>query len=253
MANGIEIGVQLYTLRKLCKTPEGVAEVMRRVASLGAKNVQLSSICEMPAEQLRKIADENSLTICGTHSPFDRFVNDIDRLAEEHNIMGATVAGLGMMPQRFTKNEDSLKEFIELANGFCEKLKPYGVRFGYHNHFMEFKKINGKTKLDIMIEQCPDMQFILDTYWVKFSGFEPLDYINKLSGRLDLLHLKDYKKSLFVKKICDVGSGTLDFASILSAADNAGTKWAVIEHDFTSEPYRTVENGIKHFNSVYRG
>lgn len=251
MSNNIEIGVQLYTLRKLCKTPQGVRQVIEKCAALGAKNVQLSSICDMPAADLRKIADDNGIVICGTHSPFDRFVNDIDRLAEEHLTLGAEIAGLGMMPQKFTRSEDSLKEFIELANGFCDKLKPYGLKFGYHNHFMEFKKIGDKTKLDLMIEQCPDMQFILDTYWVKFSGFEPLDYIGKLSGRLDLLHLKDYKKSLFFKKIEDVGSGTLDFGAILASADKAGTKWAVIEHDFTRNPYQTVENGIKHFHSVY--
>ncbi len=251
MANAIEIGVQLYTLRRLCKTPEGVAEVMSRVSKLGAKNVQLSAICDMPAADLRQLADACGLVICGTHSPFERLVNDIDRLAEEHLTLGADIVGLGMMPSKFTRGEDALKEFIELANGFCEQLKPYGLKFGYHNHFMEFKKIGDKTKLDLMIEQCPDMQFILDTYWVKFSGFEPVDYINKLNGRLDLLHLKDYKKTLFLKKIEDVGSGALDFGAILAAADRAGTKWAVIEHDHTSEPYRTVEKGIAHFHSVY--
>lgn len=253
MGNIIEAGAQLYTLRSLCKTPAGVEDVMRRVAQLGAKTVQLSSICEMPAADLRRIADANGLTICGTHSPFDRLLNDIDRLAEEHLTLGAPIIGLGMMPRKFTKDEDALKEFIELANGFCEKLKPYSLKFGYHNHFMEFKKIGGKTKLELMIEQCPDMQFILDTYWVKFSGFEPVYYINKLDGRLDLLHLKDYKKSLLLKKICDVGSGELDFGEILAAADKVGTKWAVIEHDFTREPYRTVKNGIKHFHTVYHG
>lgn len=251
MENKIEIGVQLYTLRRLCRTPEGVAKVIGNCARLGASTVQLSSICEMPAKQLRSIADGCGVSICATHSPFARITGDLDRLAEEHLIMGAEVIGLGMMPREYLKTPDSLSRFIEIANTTAEKLKPYGLKFGYHNHFYEFRKFSGETKYDIMLRECPDVQFILDTYWVKFSGYEPVEYIAKLSGRLDLLHLKDYRKAFIGGKICDVGAGVLDFGEILAAAQSAGTKWAVIEHDFTREPYRTVENGINHFHSVY--
>ena len=249
----IELGVQLYTMRKLCKTPHGVKEVMERIAKLGAKTVQISSICEMNAGELRKIADDNDLTINGTHSPFERIKNNLDVLAEEHLVLGAEIVGLGMMPLAYSSSEEGLRRFIDFAGETVEKLKPYGLKFGYHNHSGEFKKLGGKPKLDIMIESLPEMQFILDTFWVKFAGYEPVEYIKKLKGRLNLLHLKDYKKTFFIPHIKDVGSGSLDFSEILKQAELTGTKWAVIEHDNTTKPYETIENSITYLKSIYNG
>lgn len=248
----IEIGVQLYTFRRLCKTPAGVKEVMEKVAALGATNVQLSSICEMSAKSLREIADGCGLIINGTHSPFARIVNDIDALAEEHLTMGCEIVGLGMMPQKFTRGEDSLKRFCEITNTACEKLKPYGLKFGYHNHWMEFKEIGGVPKLDIMAREVPEMQFIFDTFWARFAGHDPLAYVEKFANRLDLLHLKDYSKFGFMTgKVRDIGKGTIDFAPILRAAEKGGTKWAVIEHDSTKRPYVTVEDSINFIKTIY--
>lgn len=229
-------GVQLYTFRKHLKTPTEVEQVMSGISKLGSKTVQISGVCEMPAKRLREIADANGMTICGTHSPFNRITDDLDALAEEHLEMGCDNVGLGMMPVQYLMGADGIKRFCEIANTVCEKLKPYNLKFGYHNHFRELKKIGDKVILDILADEVPDLQFILDTYWVKFAGEDPVKYLNKYSGRLDLIHLKDYKKGVIFKHIADVGSGSLDWKAIIEAAKKSGTKYAVIEHDNTKDP-----------------
>ncbi len=243
-------GSQLYTFRKMMTTPDRVEEVMAGVAKLGAKTVQLSGLCEMPAKRVKEIADANGLSICGTHSPFERIVNDTDALAEEHIIMGTDSVGLGMMPVKYITNADGIKRFAEIANTVCEKLKPYNLKFGYHNHSREFKRDGDRVYLDILADEVPDLQFILDTYWVKFAGEDPVKYLKKYTGRLELIHLKDYKKGKIFKKIEDVGSGTLDWKAIIDAAKKAGTKYAVIEHDTTKDPYRTTENGLNFIKTI---
>lgn len=243
-------GVQLYTFRKLMKTPAEVERVLSGISKLGSKTVQVSGVCEMPVKRLRELADRNGMSICGTHSPFNRITDDTDALAEEHLIMGCDSVGLGMMPVKYLTGADGIKRFCEIANTVCEKLKPYNLKFGYHNHFRELKKVGDKVILDTLAEEVPDMQLILDTYWVKFAGSDPVEYLSKYAGRLDLIHLKDYRKGLLFNHIEDVGSGSLDWGAIIEAAKKSGTKYAVIEHDTTKEPYRTIEKSLKFIDTV---
>ncbi len=248
--NDIIYGVQLYTFRKLMKTPAEAEKVLSGIAKLGSKTVQISGVCEMPAKRLRELADENGMSICGTHSPFNRITDDTNALAEEHLIMGCDSVGLGMMPVKYLTGADGIKRFCEIANTVCEKLKPYGLKFGYHNHFRELKMIGDKVILDTLAEEVADMQIILDTYWVKFAGSDPVEYLSKYAGRLDLIHLKDFRKGKVFKHIADVGSGSLDWSAIIEAAKKSGTKYAVIEHDTTKEPYRTIEKSLNFINTV---
>lgn len=246
----IVYGVQLYTFRKQLKTPEQVEKVFKELSQLECKTVQISGMCELPAKRLREIADSNNISVCSTHSPFDRIINDLDALAREHLVMGCEIIGLGMMPIKYLTGAEGIKRFCEIANAICGKLKPYGLKFGYHNHFRELKTLGEGVILDILAKEIPDMQLILDTYWVKYAGKDPVEFINKYPGRLDLIHLKDYNKGMLFKHIADVGSGSLNWSEIIKAANNAGTKYAVVEHDNTKDPLLTVKNSLDFIRTI---
>lgn len=243
-------GVQLYSLRKYCRTPEGVAETFKKVKEMGAKTVQLSAICPMPAAELRRLSEENGLIICGTHTPFGRLSKELGKVAEEHLIFGSGIIGIGSMPNEFRGSLDGVKRFVDFANETAERLKPYGLKFAYHNHQFEFEAAgDGQTYYDYMIQNTnPAVQFILDTYWVKFTGRDPVEYINKLKGRLDLLHLKDYQKVLGLPIMRAVGKGTIGFAEVIKAAKEAGTKFAVAELDISPNPIKSMQDSMEYIN-----
>ena len=41
----MQIGAQMYTTRESCKTLEGFAETLRRIADIGYQTVQVSGTC----------------------------------------------------------------------------------------------------------------------------------------------------------------------------------------------------------------
>lgn len=57
------VGAQLYTVRDFCKTPEDLAETLKKIADIGYTSVQLSGTCAVKAEWLKKELDKNAL-IC---------------------------------------------------------------------------------------------------------------------------------------------------------------------------------------------
>jgi len=74
------------------------------------------------------------------------------------------------------------------------KVNPLGYRVGYHNHDFEFHtQVEDRIALDYLMAPVGN-RFLypeIDTYWVKYAGQDPLEYIRKYSGRIPIMHLKD--------------------------------------------------------------
>jgi len=96
-----------------------------------------------------------------------------------------------------------------------EIAKKNGIRFGYHNHALEFDKIDGQLPYDILVSQTDPLlvTFEMDLYWVTRGGHNPIDLFKKYPGRFELWHVKDMVKTddMF---FAPVGTGRIDFASI---------------------------------------
>lgn len=239
----MQFGVQLYTLRKFGKDESGIRNIFEFINKLNISVVQVSGLARIDAKVLNSIAKDNNVTISCTHSPFDMIKNNLDKLVEEHKTFGSDTIGLGVMPKEYQDNNfEKLDEFIELCNNVSNRLKKDNMKFAYHNHALEFKKVGDKKILDILFERVGDMQFILDTYWLHYAKQDILAYIDKFSGRLENIHLKDYRKILGITPVmCELGRGVIDFDSVIKAFEKAGTKYALIEQDISRHPYKSVE------------
>ncbi|HQC54536.1 MAG TPA: sugar phosphate isomerase/epimerase [Clostridia bacterium] len=248
----IKIGTQLFSLRRYLQEEENVPQVFAKVKEMGAEVVQVSGMCAIDSKKLGEISKQYELPICITHSPVDRIKNDLDKLAEEHLDYDCKNIGIGMMPSEYRANEDGLKSFIELLNETSTKLAKYDMTIAYHNHHFEFNKYGDRIIYDIMIENTDKaVQFIPDTYWIKVGGYVPQDYIKKLTGRINTLHLKDYKKTLGVPLFRAVGKGDIDFVDILKVAEEAGVENAVVELDFSLKPYKSMEYSLNYLKKIY--
>lgn len=243
----MELGSQLYTFRNKLKSKEYIPATFEKLKEYGCTCAQISALCPIEPNELKKIADDNGLKLPATHSPFARITNDIDALAEEHLTLGAELIGLGMMPLKYQKGGvTAIKEFADKMNKASDRLKEYNLKLAYHNHSLEFKKVDKKIVFDYLLELMPDVDIIFDVFWARFAGYDPVEFMSKLDGRARLIHFKDYKKKFLIPRIVDVGDGELDFEKIIEKAQAIGTKYGVIEHDFTRDPFKTTERSMEH-------
>ena len=186
----MEIGAQFYTIRDFCKNTDDFAESLKKVADIGYKNVQISGTCELDPEWLKNELNKNGLKCVLTHTPSDKLLADPADVARDHDIFGCKYVGLGW----FDFNESSCDNFIKEYGPVARALKNHGRYFMYHNHDQEFKKENGKLIIERLAEiTAPDeMGFTLDTFWVQAGGGDPAQWLERLSGRVPCIHLKDY-------------------------------------------------------------
>ena len=244
----IRIGVQMYTVRSKLKSPETMEDAFRRIRAMGAQCVQGYPIPGVTAAFLRELSKKYALPICTVHAEFDRIQSDLDRLAEEFLTFGCKAVGIGMMPAQYRgKGLEGTKAFTRILNETGDRLRQYGMNVTYHNHSFEFKSVNGQILFDYMVENTePYVHFTPDVYWIKVGGYEPEKILEQLSGRTRVLHLKDYKKGLAPLNMREIGGGTLDFPSILQCAEKAGVQDAVVELDWSRDPYRSLENSLRY-------
>ena len=249
----INCGSQLYTYRNLIKTESDLKAVFGRLQEYGCNVAQWSGIkLGIEGSALKEMGEEYGIKIPISHTPWKKILEETDKVAEWHVSAGAHTVGLGMMNGEYLRSIDKLLEFCDKANEIGEKLAPYGLRFGYHNHAMEFKKMGDKLVIEHLKDNCPDLQFIFDTFWCKYAGHDPAEWILKLEGRVRDIHLKDWKKSILkLPRFQDIGKGNLDFETILQNAERAGTENAFIEHDLTINPDKTTKESMEYLKEIY--
>ena len=227
----MKLGAQFYSIRTKTQTPEDLKASFKAMKDLGYEISQMSAICKMDPYVLKSYADEYDLPIVCTHSPYDRIINDTDELIKEHKIYGCPVIGLGAMPGEFRGSLDAVKKFLSVVEAPIKKIRDAGLYFSYHNHAFEFEKLDGELIYDYMIENSPEMTFILDTYWVKNGGYDYLEYIKRLGKeRITNMHFKDMKEEP-KGPICPCGEGTIDFKPVIELCDRLGIETALVEQD----------------------
>lgn len=232
--NNPKLGIQLFTLRDFCQNAEDFDATLAYLSEMGVKDVQISAIGPIEAEIQKEILNKHGMSVCVTHKPFDRFVNDTEKLIEEHKIIDCYALGLGAAGDEYRDTKENVDAFIEKINAFSPALKANGMTFNYHNHDFEFKALdNGMTMIDYLIENTdPEVfHFIPDVAWIHFAGADPVEYLRKMKGRVSVCHFKDYILVDGVRKFCTLGEGRVDLKACYEACKELGIPYIMYEQD----------------------
>ncbi len=233
MADSV-LAAQMYTVREFTETREDLEETFKKIADIGYEAVQLSAVrADLSAEEMKALLDDNGLTCCVTHHVgFDELRDSPEKEAEYHRIIGCEWIATGAWSKARNTEQDWVG-FAKEATKVARTLAPMGLKYAYHNHSHEFERFGERTAFEILYEES-DPEFVfaeLDTYWVAHGGASPVAWINKLSGRLPLLHLKDMTMHGREQFMAEIGEGNLDWEGILAAAKDAGVQWYIVEQD----------------------
>lgn len=215
------------------------------------------------ADLITRVSRASGLPVVLTHVPMDRILDDTDALMEEHSRFGCARIGLGMMPIKYMADENECKSAVEGLERAAQRMSESGFSFFYHNHHYEFLKIGGITLIEYMLQNAPHINFTLDTYWAQYGGVSVLDYVKKLNGRIECVHLKDYMVDVNTSEdgkisaapiYAPVGDGNIDFKTIIPEMQKSGTKYFIVEQDNASSLPDTlgqVERSIKYLKGEF--
>ena len=249
-----KLGVQLYTIRDFMNTPEEIRNSFKKLKSLGYDQAQTAG-CKIPYDEFGKIAQEEGIEIVGTHDDFQMMCNDFEQSLRNHQLLHTKNMGIGGFGvETVEKNID----FIEKANKVGEQAAKHGMKFTFHNHHREFIRFkeNGKTTMDMLAEGLnPDtISFVLDTHWVQRGGGDVRHWIEKLSGRIDILHLKDFAITPDGPIYTEIGNGNLYWEGIFEQAEKSGVSYYVVEQDTCpGDPFDSLKISSDYIHKNFMG
>ncbi|MCQ2431758.1 MAG: sugar phosphate isomerase/epimerase [Clostridia bacterium] len=258
-----KIGVQAYTFRAAYDAENANEETLgaafRRVKELGYDEIQTAGYGNLTAESYARLAHEAGLAIVGTHIGFEELRNNPEEAMRVHEaVLGTKIMGTGAMPGWARTSREGLFRFIDEANKLGETVGKYGFKFTYHNHHFEFVKgDDNKSIMDHLYERLDPKycSFCLDTHWVQRGGGNPTTWVEKLAGRIDILHLKDMTVVDLGNPqplITEIGNGNIDFDSVIAAAEKSGVKYYCVEQDTCpGDPMDSLAISAKYIRERY--
>lgn len=231
-----QIAAQLFTVRDLLKTPESVRETLTRIRDIGYAAVQFSgySYDVLPEQEVLAICKELGLTICATHESGDMIIDHPEQVVERLKALKCSYTAYPYPGGIDMGREDIVANLIAGLNRSGQILQEAGLTLCYHNHQIEFRKLNGKIILERIYDETNPAWLMgeIDTYWIQYGGGDGVRWCQRLAGRCPLIHLKDYRiNEKHEIEFCEVGQGNLDIPAIIAAAEQSGCQWFIVEQD----------------------
>ena len=277
------IGVQMSTIAPAKMPSFDAYDVMAKLTDIGFHCAEVSQV-PMTKENVagfRRAIDElnfnfSSLSAAvaplypGMPGEYLSNEDDFKKMVDDAKTLDVDMFRIGMMPMNCIGNIEKCIDFAKQAEEYCAKLKEVGIDLYYHNHHIEFMKLeNGKYLLDVLRENAPSMGFELDTHWIHRGGENPVEFIKKYAGSVRLLHLKDYKianvempdmsgpdgmqkfvSAFFDKPVrfAELGAGSLPLKECIEAGLAGGAEYFLIEQDdsYGRDPFDCLRDSRAH-------
>jgi sugar phosphate isomerase/epimerase len=235
------IGLQMYSVRE--QAERDLAGVLRAISKIGYQEVELYwNLYSRPAAELRKMLADHGLRAPSGHLDYEGFAGKLDYA----HALGLTYVVCPMLPKDMWHSLDAFKQAADQFNAWGQKARELGMRFGFHNHNYEFRRFGNTTGFDVIVARTdPKLVWLeLDCYWVTQAGHDPVEMLNRLGNRVRMIHIKDRKAGFpsshtldaSAEHFTEVGTGTINWKSVLAAAQKAGVEHYFVEQDSGERP-----------------
>ena len=219
----IPIGLELYSVRgELAKdlpaTVTAVAKMGYQVVEFFAPYYQWT---EDYAKQVRKLMDDLGIRCNSTHNNgLQSFTGDtLQKAIDLNKILGTHFMVIASSPR--AQNPDDWKKIADSLTEGADRLRPVGLRGGYHNHQAEFTLVEGKRPMEIIAAHTPkDFMLQFDVGTCVEMGSDPVAWIEENPGRINSLHLKDWNKEKGYRSL--FGEGAAPWKPVFAAAEKTG-------------------------------
>jgi sugar phosphate isomerase/epimerase len=220
----------------------------------------------LSAVEVKKIMDENKISVPAVHTDFETLRTRMSQLAEAAHTIGFKYVVLPSLPAENRKTLDDYKRTIDIFNEIGEQAVKSGLRFGYHNHGYGLQELDGKIPVQMIIENTdPKYVFLeMDLFWTVAGGVDPIAWLQKYPGRYKMMHVKNMKQKVkfsgdggdsqqwieLFPQMSTADAGALDLKSILGAAKKSGVKHFFVEQDMVQQPEVALKKSIDYLKTL---
>ncbi len=239
---GLPLGLQLYSVRKML--PTDYSGTLKQVAALGYRQVEAAGFFNHSVAEVKQAMQGAGLDCVSAHYSYDDLHAQFNHILEFNKTLGVhyiICSFPGFKDPSRLKNMSREQRIHALTiedwrwnaeqfNKFGAKVHAAGMKFGYHNHTMEFQKQHGVVPFIELLNLTDPTKVTMemDCGWVVVGGGNPVELLERYPTRISMLHVKDFKvtdKPMSVTNpppSAELGQGSIDYRPILRAAAKTG-------------------------------
>lgn len=264
-----KIGLQLYSVRR--QMSEDFEGTITKVAEAGYDQVEFAGYYDREPKEIKALLDKLGLVAPAAHTGYRLLSENLEETIEAAKIIGHEYLILPSLPrvrsaqrqprpageQRRQRRQppvytlDKTREFVDIFNRIGESCQKADLSFAFHNHQVEFQKIEGTGEVmyDIFLKETDPslVDFQMDLGWVAVADVDPLTYFKKYPGRFKLFHVKDMNEE---NQSVVLGKGNLDFAAIFAKSKEAGVKYYIVEYEGEEDPIGSVAASLEYIKNI---
>lgn len=243
------IGVQLYTVRSLMN--RDMDGTLAAVATAGYREVEFAGYFGRTPAEVRELLRANGLRAPSTHLGLADVRERFDATAASAQAIGISYLTVASLDMRTIKTADDWKRMADVFNDIGRRATSAGLRFGFHNHAVEFRPVDGVVPMDVLIGGTDPslVAFELDLFWAMKAGQDPRAYFEKHPGRFEMVHVKDATAAP-ERTMTDVGAGVMDWKRIFGAHATAGIRHYFVEHDNPADPMQSIRRSAEYLKAL---
>jgi len=173
----LPLGLQLYSVRQIL--PTDYDGTLKEIGALGYKEVEAAGYFNHSAAEVKTAMNNAGLKLVSAHHPSDDLHRNLDQILSFSHELGITYIVCSSPghknPNPADKGNFTLDDWRWNADQFNvigEKVSAAGMKFGYHNHILEFKETGGVIPYVELLRLTDPSKVTmeLDCGWVTVGG-----------------------------------------------------------------------------------
>lgn len=259
----IPVGLLVYGVRD--DLDRDLSGTLKAVAAMGYEGVEFYGpyfYWTAPfAKKVRAQLDDLHLPCLSTHNESFAFTPDgMSHAIELNQILGSKnivcVRGLvnpGPEPYHGFEGAglDGWKRLAETLHLTLERLRPLGIKCGFHNHAVEYVPLQGTRPIDLLAG-VKDLIFHLDVAICRDGKADPVAFLEKYPGRTQSILLSDWPRD--PKGIQPLlGKGKEDWKRLFAAAERlGGVEFYLMQQETSADPaMEAIRKDLAYFRELH--
>jgi sugar phosphate isomerase/epimerase len=158
-----------------------------------------------------------------------------------------------------------VNEAADILTKTCPQAQAAGLQLYYHIHGYELQPMGDqKTFFDSFVSRidynCVRLE--MDVFWVTYAGQDPVKFMEKYRGGVELLHIKNMADNVATGVFTGadfmpsdmpanywvpLGKGKIDYKSVFQKGKDIGVKWYILEMDkYDGDVYAAVDSSLNY-------
>lgn len=252
--------IQQIMISPLCKNYEITLRILKEIKEIGFDGIELNSymihktpflvrmltkFAGMPSGNggklnWHKLIEESGLEVISLHTDLGSLERNLQSVIDEAISFKTNYLVITGMYRFDYSNKSELENLVSRLNNVGKILHEKGLELLYHNHNVEFKRLeDGQLVYEYLMQKLnPNyVNFELDTYWAIDAGVNVYDLSKKIGKRMKLHHINDrgskergpYITPILKSDSMELGTGAIDLKTLLKIDEENEVECVVLE------------------------